>query len=80
MTATRTDTVRIPVVVDPDPDATVELAPPWLLPPVTVTYGSPRRRLRDMGMTGHLLASTRSAFYPLAVGSGLILAAVVVAS
>lgn len=69
----RTDTVRIPRVDTVDLDTTVEFFPVWLLPPVAVTYGTPRRRLRDRRLTGHLAASARSAFYPLAVGCGLIL-------
>jgi hypothetical protein len=73
-TVVRTDTVRIPVIDGElaDHDTTVEFRPPWLLPPVTATYG--RRRLRDTAAALHLTASVRSAFWPTAIGSGLILA------
>lgn len=69
---TRTDTQRIPAVTDED--TTVEIRPPWLRPPVPVTYSTrqARRRLRDTALAAHVTASASAAFYPLAIGCGLL--------
>ena len=85
-TPLRTDTVRLaPVVVD-DPDTTVEFRPPWLKPPVTATYATPRvriadrwRRVRYSPAADHVRAATSSAFWPASVGAGFIVAALVLA-
>lgn len=84
-TPLRTDTVQIPRI-DVDPDTTVEFRPPWLKPPTTTLYRTPRRRLsnridqvRDSGPVRHLWAATRSAFWPCSIGAGVILALLLIA-
>lgn len=77
----RTDTVLIPVSTG-DPDATVEMAPPWLKPPVTARHltlhGRARRawyrmlRRRTVEDRRPLLAAARAAFWPLTIGCGLL--------
>lgn len=82
----RTDTIRIPII-DGQVDTTSEIPAPWLRPAVIRTYATPRARLarrlamlRRSPFAADLRGARRAAFWPLAVGCGLLIAAVVIAS
>ena len=63
---------------------TTPIPAPWLRPPVTTVYRTPRarlaharRRFLTSPFVAHLRSSARAAFWPASIGCGVVLALVV---